>query len=330
MRTVRWGILGLGSIANKFASDLLLVPNTELIAVASSDYRRAEAFSEKYSSKRFYDSYQSLFDDSDVEIIYIASLHPKHAELSIAALKHRKAVLCEKPLAMNEQEVKAMISASHSTNVFLMEGLWTRFNPSFQQAQDWIKEGKLGRLRYINATFSFNGLDRGPDSRLFHPDKGGGTLLDIGIYPLFLAYQLLGKPKNIQASAHLTAHGVDQQLAILLTYENAHAVLYSSFAHNEVMSATIAGEEGEIYMDSRWHETPKLSLVKGEEMVSEAFDFIGKGYSYEIEEASQCIREGKKESAKWSLDSSLELMQLMDSIRQLCGIHYPSDRNEKK
>jgi predicted dehydrogenase len=327
MRTVRWGILGLGNIAHKFASDLLLVPNTELVAVASSDLNRAEAFSEKYKSKCFYDSYQSLFEDSEVEIIYIASLHPKHAEFSIAALNNGKAVLCEKPLAMNEGEVKSMISASQSANVFLMEGLWTRFNPSFQQAQNWINDGKLGKVRYISATFSFNGLDRGFDSRLFHPDKGGGTLLDIGIYPLFLAYQLLGKPKDIKASAHLTEHGVDQQLAILLTYENAHAVLYSSFAHNEVMGATIAGEEAEIYMESRWHETPKLSLVKGEDTVTETFDFIGKGYSYEIEEASQCMREDKKESAKWSLNNSLELMQLMDSIRQLCKIHYPSDRN---
>jgi len=327
MRSVGWGILGLGNIAHKFASDLLLVNNTELVAVASSDFKRAKVFSEKYESKRFYDGYSQLLEDDEVEIIYIASLHPQHAKLSIAAMEKGKAVLCEKPLAMNEYEVKKMLTVAHSREVFLMEGLWTRFNPSFEQVQDWISDDTLGAVRYLNATFSFNGLDRGEDSRLFNPEKGGGTLLDIGIYPLFLAYQLLGMPKDIKATAHLTTGGVDQQLAILLTYENAHAILYSSFTHNEDMRATIAGEKGEIYMESRWHETPKISLITPENTISKSFEFNGKGYSYEIEEASQCIREGKKESAKWSLNNSLELMQLVDSIRELCGIHYPSDRN---
>lgn len=325
MRTVGWGILGLGSIAHKFAADLLLVKNTELIAVASSDLERAKAFSEKFQAQNYYDTYESLFDDPQVEIIYIASLHPRHAELSIAALEKGKAVLCEKPLAMNQRQVEKMIAIAQYNEVFLMEGLWTRFNPSFSQVQEWITQGELGKIKYINATFSFNGMNRGDDSRLFNPEKGGGTLLDIGIYPLFLAYQLLGMPKDIKASAHLTKGGVDQQLAILLTYETSHAILYSSFAHDEDMRATIAGDAGEIYIDNRWHESPKLALVKSEHRKSKVFDFLGKGYSYEIEEASQCIREGKKQSAKWSLKNSLELTQLMDTIRQLCGIHYPSD-----
>ena len=204
MRSVGWGILGLGNIAHKFASDLLLVNNTELVAVASSDFKRAKVFSEKYESKRFYDGYSQLLEDDEVEIIYIASLHPQHAKLSIAAMEKGKAVLCEKPLAMNEYEVKKMLTVAHSREVFLMEGLWTRFNPSFEQVQDWISDDTLGAVRYLNATFSFNGLDRGEDSRLFNPEKGGGTLLDIGIYPLFLAYQLLGMPKDIKATAHLT------------------------------------------------------------------------------------------------------------------------------
>lgn len=325
MEIVRWGILGLGNIAHKFAADLLLVKNTKLVAVASSNLERAKSFSSKYKSKRFYDSYVGLFNDSEVQIIYIASLHPQHAELSIAALKKGKAVLCEKPLAMNQNQVESIIAIAKSQSTFIMEGLWTRFNPCFNQAQSWINEGKLGEIRYINASFSFNGLDRESDSRLFSSEKGGGSLLDIGIYPLFLAYQILGMPDDIKASAHLTDNNIDLQLAVILTYKNAHAVLYSSFAHNEDMRATIAGDAGEIYIENRWHESPKLSLINKENTISKAFDFIGTGYSYEINEASECIRQGKKESKKWSLKNSLELTKLMDSIRQICGIYYSSD-----
>ena len=144
MEIVRWGILGLGNIAHKFAADLLLVKNTKLVAVASSNLERAKSFSSKYKSKRFYDSYVGLFNDSEVQIIYIASLHPQHAELSIAALKKGKAVLCEKPLAMNQHQVESIIAIAKSQSTFIMEGLWTRFNPCFNQAQSWINEGKLG------------------------------------------------------------------------------------------------------------------------------------------------------------------------------------------
>ena len=226
---------------------------------------------------------------------------------------------------MNTNQVEEMIRVSKEKNTFLMEALWTRFNPVFCQALAWVNEGELGQLRYINATFSFNGLDKGHDSRLFHPTKGGGTLLDIGIYPLFLAYQLLGVPKSIKASSHLTTQGVDQQLAIILTYENAHALLYSSFTHNEDMRATIAGENGEIYIDNRWHESPTLTLIKPDKKTPKAFEFIGLGYSYEIMEVNQCLREGRIASTKWSHQNSLEMMQMIDSIRNIVGISYPSD-----
>jgi predicted dehydrogenase len=325
MRVIRWGILGLGKIANKFASDLLLVDHTKLIAVASTNFERAKSFASRYGADKFYGSYNELFEDTAVDIIYIASLHPQHASLSIKSLLNGKAVLCEKPLAMNAIQVKEMITISKEKNIFLMEALWTRFNPAFCQVKKWIDKGSLGSIRYINATFSFNGLDKGEDSRLFNPIKGGGTLLDIGIYPIFLAYYLLGIPNNIKASAHITPKGIDKQLAIILTYEHAHALLYSSYTHDEEMRATIAGEKGEIYMDDRWHESPNLNLVQSKVKTPKSFNFLGLGYSYEIMEASQCLREGAIESSKWSHQNSLELMKIIDSVRKKAGISYPSD-----
>jgi len=326
MKEIRWGIVGLGNIARKFATDLALVPNCTLQAVASSDKKRAHDFADEFNAKTHYSDYDRLFKDLKVDVVYIASLHPQHAELSLAALKEGKGVLCEKPLGLNAREVGSIITSAKENNAFLMEALWTRFNPAFEQVGKWIAQNQIGPLRYINASFSFNGLDRGEDSRLFNPDKAGGTLLDIGIYPLFLAYHLLGIPTSIKANATLTSKGVDEQLAFLLSFDKAHALMYSSFTHDEDMRATICGEEGEIYMDSRWHETPQIKLVqKGKESMK-SFNFLGKGYTYEIEEVNHCLRNKLLESPKWTMKNSLEMASLMDEIRSQVGVSFPGEK----
>ena len=322
MKSIRWGIVGLGNIAKKFAGDLALIPNCSLQAVASSDFARATEFAHKYKAKNSYSNYTDLFSDPEVDLVYIASLHPSHAALSIEAIKQGKGVLCEKPMGMNAKQVKQIIQAATEANVFLMEALWTRFNPAFEQVHQWISENKSGRLRYINATFSFNGLDKGLESRLFNPEKGGGSLLDIGIYPLFLGYHFLGKPDNVKASAVLTKEGVDEQLGFILSYPKAQAILYSSFTHNEDMQARICGELGEIYMNSRWHETGKIKMVLNGEEYSKSFPFNGKGYTYEILEANRCLRSGVNQSSKWTWQNSLEMAVLMDAIRKQTKIIY--------
>ena len=325
MKSIRWGIVGLGNIAKKFAGDLALIPNCSLQAVASSDFARATEFAHKYKAKNSYSNYTDLFSDPEVDLVYIASLHPSHAALSIEAIKQGKGVLCEKPMGMNAKQVKQIIQAATEANVFLMEALWTRFNPAFEQVHQWISENKIGRLRYINATFSFNGLDKGLESRLFNPEKGGGSLLDIGIYPLFLGYHFLGKPDNVKASAVLTKEGIDEQLGFILSYPKAQAILYSSFTHNEDMQARICGELGEIYMNSRWHETGEIKMVLNGEEYSKSFPFNGKGYTYEILEANRCLRSGVIQSSKWTWQNSLEMAVLMDAIRKQTNIIYTAD-----
>jgi predicted dehydrogenase len=333
MKKIRWGIVGLGNIANKFAADLSLVPDCVLQAVASSDTLRAEQFAQKHTAQKAYSNYDHLFSDPEVDLVYIASLHPKHADLTIRALAGGKGVLCEKPLGMNSAEVNQMISQASQANLFLMEGLWTRFNPSFNQVKKWIDEGQIGALRYINASFSFNGLAKGKDSRLFHPEKGGGSLLDIGIYPLFLAYYFLGIPDEINAKAQLTEEGVDAQLSTILSYPKAQAMLYSSFIHDQYMGATLCGEKGEIYMHSRWHEATQVKLVKqGEEQIK-SFEFSGLGYTYEIEEANRCFNANKTQSDKWTWQNSKDLSRLMNAIRAQVGVNYTADTllpNRKK
>ena len=151
---IKWGILGLGKIAHKFASDLILVEDCELTAVASSNEDRAKVFAKEFGVNTFYGDYESLYADNSVKIIYIASLNQNHHGHVIEAIKNGKSILCEKPLAINQRQVKEMIDCAKKHKVFLMEGLWTRFNPAFEQVLQWIDRGEIGKLRYVNATFS--------------------------------------------------------------------------------------------------------------------------------------------------------------------------------
>lgn len=323
-KTVRWGVLGLGNIAKKFADDIKLVPDCKLVAVASSDMGRAKNFAKIYKVNRFYDNYDDLFKDSEVDIIYIASLNNNHYKHSVNAIKHSKAVLCEKPLAINESQVKDLVYLSSERGVFLMEALWTRFNPVFDQLLRWISEGQIGKIKYIYASFSFNGTDRSRDSRLFNLEKGGGSLLDIGIYPLFLSYQLLGYPISIISDSIKSETGVDKQMAMIFSYKNSQALLYSSFSHNEDMQAKICGEKGEIYIDSRWHESKTITLLNNKK-TKKKIEFMGKGYFYEIMESNKCIREKRIESNKWTHKNSLDLVKLMDTVRAQNNIKYPNE-----
>ena len=228
---------------------------------------------------------------------------------------------------MNKEEVMQMIKTARDKNIFLMEALWTRFNPAFEQVNKWINDNKIGPVRYINASFSFNAQDRGVDSRVFNPKKGGGSLLDIGIYPLFLAYHFLGFPQDLKASAVLTKEKVDEQLGFIFSYNRAQAMLYSSFSHDEDMRATICGENGEIYMESKWHNTSNVKLVIDKKEIKKSFNFLGAGYTYEIKEVNNCIRKNKLESSKWNWKNSLDIAILMDNIRKKVGIIYNSDVN---
>ena len=323
MEKVKWGILGLGNIAHKFCQDLLLVHNAQLEAVASSSKKRAVEFSKKYGAKRAYGSYDELYDDPEVEVIYVASLHVDHVKHSIDAIRSGKAVLCEKPLAMNKREVNEMIIEATKHQVFLMEALWARFNPAVNHILDLIDMGEVGNVSYINASFNFNGLDMPADSRLFSREKGGGALLDVGIYPVFLAYFLLGKPDKIFATSELNDQNVDLQTAIIFDYQEAHAVLHCGFKCKEKISVKVCGDKGYIEIPEQWHKSKTVYTYKSDEdYFSDTHGSAGEGYTDEIEEVNECLLSGKIQSEKWSLQNSLDLISILDQIRKICGIIY--------
>jgi predicted dehydrogenase len=215
---VRWGIIGLGGIAHKFANDLNLVESAEITAVASRNLYKAKEFGKQYRSKLAFGSYEELFQCQEVDVIYIATPHTLHKEWSIKAMNQGKHVLCEKPMGMSRADIKEMVSVAKSNKVFLMEALWSRFNPTIKKVKELVDKGEIGELGYLHADFAFYALDRSEEGRVLNPNLGGGSLLDIGIYPIFIAYLLLGKPDKIQSSSKFYKTGVEIQTSLIFDY----------------------------------------------------------------------------------------------------------------
>lgn len=320
---IKWGIVGAGNIAHSFSKDLALVDGGKLISVASRSLEKAQIFANEYGAPNAYGSYEELFHSGTVDVIYLATPHTLHADLSIAAMKAGNAVLCEKPMGVNKAEVEKMVAVAKENNVFLMEALWSRFNPTIVKVKELVNNGTIGNIGYLHSDFAFYALDRDEEGRLLNPDLAGGSLLDIGIYPIFLAYLMLGKPKDIKATANFYKTGVEMQCSMIFNYDNAQAILYSGLNSNSEKKSEIAGSKGSIFIHPRWHESTGYTLEKDGETISNEVGKRGKGYVHEIEEVHDCINSEKKESDLWSHQNSLDLIGIMDSVRKKTGIVFP-------
>lgn len=322
-KKIRWGIIGLGKIAHKFAHDLLLSENAVLQGVASRNLEKANAFSEQFHSISCYQSYEALAKDPNIDVVYIATPHPLHFENTMLCLKHGKHVLCEKPMGMNAEEVSIMIEEARTKKIFLMEGMWTRFIPATLKVLELLKDNAIGELQSIRADFGFVG-DGIPEGRLYNKKLGGGSLLDIGIYPVYLSLLTLGLPTDIKAMARMTETEVDSFCAMLFDYKNsAKAILESSIEADTPIEAHLYGSMGAIKMHSRWHHTEKISWYHTGGL-KETIDlpYIGNGYFHEIEEVNNCIRNSKTESDKLPLQVSLDLITTLDRVREKIGLQY--------
>jgi len=328
-KKIRWGILGTGMIAGKMAEGLSVVRDASLVAVASRSKGKAVEFSRRYDIASAYGSYEELAADPGVDVIYVATPHPYHCANSVMCMEKGKAVICEKPFAMNEREVLRMIAAARENGVFLMEAFWTRFHPSIRRVLELVASGALGEVRHIDSDFGvFNTFD--PQHRAFNRELGGGSLLDIGIYPVFLTLLLWGEPDRITCVSHMGKTGVDESLALLYGYDDGRiATLYSSFIVNSTVETHICGTEGRLKLPRMWFCPVPVELTAGENRTETiSFDFIGNGYNYEAEEVNRCLREGKKESELLPLDFSLRLIRLLDRTRKEMGLVYDADRGD--
>ena len=323
-KTYKWGILGPGKIAHRFVEALQNVPAAETYGVASRDNKRAVDFAAKFHIPVVYDTYESLIKDPEIDIIYIATPHSFHHEQAIKCLNHKKAVLCEKPLSVDYKRTLQIVTAARSNNTFLMEAMWTRFMPATLKVLELIKQGRLGEVKYISADFGDN-FPYDPTSRVYDVKLGAGSILDIGIYPLFLVLLIFGKPDDIKSFAHLANTGADDLASALLCYRDGRiaTVLSSNILHTPI-KAEIIGTEGSITMHSTWYNTKSISLSKfGQETQHIDVSYEGNGFEFQIQEVMNCLDRGEKESLQMPLDFTLLLSKTMDEICRQCGVLYP-------
>lgn len=315
--------MGIGRIADKFAHDLLTVENAELYAVASTSLERAQAFALKYNASHAFGSYDGLLTLADLDVVYIATPHPAHANCAKLCLSNGIAVLCEKPFAMNESEVREMIEIATAKQTFLMEAMWTRFLPTTLKTIELIESGSIGEIKTIHADFGFQAAYE-PEKRLYNKQLGGGALLDIGIYPAYLSLLLLGYPSSIHAVSTFSSTGVDETTSFVFGYENeATAVLSCTITTNTNCEAVIYGTKGKIVMASRFHEAQKVTLYEGEEKpIDFVFERSTFGYDYEAREVAACLLNGEVESKRMPHSMSKKLIHLLDKIREKTGIVY--------
>jgi predicted dehydrogenase len=322
----KWGIIGPGKIANKFATALGMTAGASLEAVASRDAGRAAEFAQKFGAVRVHTDYEALAADPDIDAIYIATPHGFHSEQSILCLRHGKAVLCEKPMALYNGQVREMVEAARENKAFLMEAMWTRFLPLTEKILELIHNGQLGTIRYVRADFGFR-APFNPDSRLFNLSLGGGSLLDIGVYPLFLCLLLLGEPDMIKALGHLSPTGSDESCQALFNYANGSiAEIASTLACQTSISAEIAGTEGMIEIPTPWYKNDRLTLRRpGEDPQLFQLEPMVNGFEYQIRETMRCLDNGLIESPSMPHAFSLTMSRVMDAIRAQMGVRYPGE-----
>jgi predicted dehydrogenase len=266
-KTIRWGILGTGYAAKLFAQGLRFLPDAQLLAVGSRTLASAQEFSRQFGIPRAYESYEELVKDKDIDVVHIATPQSRHKDDCILSLEAGKAILCEKPFTINAQEAREVIALAREKQLFCMEAMWMRFIPLVQRVQTLINSGIIGEVRMLMADFGYP-ADINRDNR-FNPDLGGGALLDRGIYPLSLAFQLLGPPSDIVSQASMGNTGVDEQSAVLLHYPQGQlAILSATLRTHTPNEAMITGTQGLIRIHAPFYRPHKLSITQFPELPS--------------------------------------------------------------
>jgi predicted dehydrogenase len=326
MKKYKWGILAPGKMSAKFTKGIKILENAELHAVGSRDKERARLFAEEYGFTKFYGSYEELAGDPDLDIIYIASPHSFHREHTLLCLKNGKNVICEKAFAINTAEVDKMINEARNRDLFLMEALWPPFQPFYKKANEILGSGILGKPLHLYGYFSFIPPYH-PLDRKFNPELGGGSLLDIGIYPVIDALTFLGVPDEIKATASFSPTGTEESLCMIFKYNDGRmADLYSSFRTSRGIGCEILCEKGNMTV-SRGRDMNQRVIVSlhGGDPKEFVFSPPAMGYHWEAEEVMRCLDSGLKESPSVPLSFSMDLIRTLDRIRKAAGISLPAD-----
>ena len=333
MKQVKWGIVGTGNIATQFAQGLQQVEHAQISAVASRSLDSAKAFANKFDTPKTYGSYAEMAADSDLDIIYIGTPHPQHEENVLLFLEAGRAVVCEKPLGVNAAQTEKMIAKAREKNAFLMEGMWTRFFPAYKQALAWIRSGRIGQPKMLQASFGYDASANKEQWRFSH-DMAGGALLDVGIYPLVLAFSMFGSdPVKVSSAAHIS-NGVDEYNTFTFEYSDGRiASLSSGIGVKLDNSVFVAGSEGSVLLGEGWWHPSQAELApQGEAHVGisqkrEVFEqpYAATGFQFEAQAVQQYVLEERKEAPEMPLNETLKIAQMMDGLRKAWGLVYKED-----
>jgi predicted dehydrogenase len=333
MKTIRWGILGTGTVARDFAEALRLIPQARLNAIGSRSREAADKFASDFGIPRAHARYADLARDPEIDVIYVATLNSEHKNNCILALESGKAVLCEKPFTLDAGEARAIIEVARRTGRFCMEGMWMRFVPLVRELVEMVRSGTIGELRMVTANLGF-AFEFDPKHRVFDRARGGGSMLDLGVYGLSFAFQFLGRPTEVATQALLGQTGVDEQATVLLGFSNqSQAVVTSSLRSRLSNDAVLIGSKGSIHVHEPLYapQTATLSRLGQHKSSRGPFSWLrgssdrptitrkclGKGYTHEAMEVMQCLEAGERESPIMPLDESLAIMEVMDELRAI-------------
>ncbi len=305
---IRWGIAGPGRMAALMAEAFPQVANGVLVAVGSRDPHRAEDFAAAHGIPRAHPSYDALVTDPDVDAVYIATPHPQHTDVALAAIDAGKAILVEKAFTATVADTARIIEAAQARGTFAMEGMWTRFNPGVAKIREVLARGDIGQLRAVHGDLTaFRRFD--PTDRLFDPGQGGGAVLDLGVYVISFTQHLLGVPDIVHAVGGHFPNGVESEFALLFGYEDGRtATLSGSFTTYGPGRMMLLGTQGWIEVHARFHRTPGITIWRGAEPEQLRFDA---GYHYEVIHAGECIAAGRTESDIMPLGDTLAVQELM-------------------
>lgn len=316
--SIRWGILSTGRIAQWFVEDFASVGNGQVVAVASRSLQSAQSFASRHGIGSAYGDYHEMLADPDVDVVYIGTPHTLHHQNCLDALSAGKAVLCEKPMTVSPAKCRSLRASAQQTGVYLMEAMWTWFLPAIRKAREWVAEGRIGTLRHIKADFGYPVLPYDPGRREYDAALGGGCLLEMGIYPVALAWLFSGRdPLSLQVTSKFAPNGVEDDLTVIFDYGDATATLATSFRCKLQNWAYIIGDEGYVAIPDFWRAS-ECRLYELDTMVERFEDGrAGRGFSFEAEAVGRDLLAGKPESEIVTLRDSQVFQNHMDGIRAL-------------
>lgn len=320
------GILGAGGIAEKVAPALVALPEINCYAVASRTPGKAEAFAKTYGFEKVYTGYEDMLSDPEVELVYVATPHSHHYVHMKLCLEYGKHVICEKAFTMNRNQAEEIFAIAKQKGLFVAEAIWTRYMPSRKLIQELLDSGIIGKPNTLTANLSYVIADK---QRIYDPALAGGALLDIGVYGLNFALMHFGRDiVRMESSVAKMETGVDGMETITLFYRDGRmAVLTHSVWCRSDRMGIIHGDKGYLVVENI-NNPQSVQVFDDEDRLVARYDVPEQvnGYEYEFREAVSCIAAGKLEPDSMPHGDTLEVMEMMDTLRKRWGVVYPQEQ----